>query len=96
MDSQLDKGLPPSRLAMVVLWPSFMMAGVLEALIFAVVDPGDLWVSDQLGLSRQGCYTLVFLLLWLLVSIAAGISVLLARMPEDNEPGRRSAPHWPR
>lgn len=89
---------PVSRgrsLAMVVLWPSFLMAGVLEALIFSLVDPSDLWVSEHLGVSRQGTYTLCFLVLWLVISIAASISVLLARLPDEEE-GRRSAPHWPR
>lgn len=81
---------------MVVLWPAFLMAGVLEAVIFAQVDPSDLWVSEHLGLSRQGIYTLSFLVLWLVISIAASISVLLARLPADEEKGRRSAPHWPR
>lgn len=84
-------------LAMVVLWPAFLMAGVLEALIFALVDPSDLWVSDHLGLSRQGTYTLCFLVLWVAISIAATISVLLSRLPAgEEERGRRSAPHWPR
>lgn len=83
-------------LAMVVLWPAFLMAGVLEALIFALVDPSDLWVSEHLALSRQGTYTLCFLVLWLVISIAASISVLLSRLPEDEEKGRRNAPHWPR
>jgi len=81
---------------MVVLWPAFVMSGVLEALIFALVDPSDLWVSEHLALSRQGTYTLCFLLLWLVISIAAAISVLMARLPDDEEQGRRSAPHWPR
>ncbi|MDI4632037.1 hypothetical protein J7U46_03145 [Pelomonas sp. V22] len=83
-------------LAMVVLWPAFLMAGVLEALIFAGVDPSDLWVSERLGLSIQGTYTLCFLVLWLVISIACGISVLLARLPDEEEKGRRNAPHWPR
>jgi hypothetical protein len=83
-------------LAMVVLWPAFLMAGVLEALIFALVDPSDLWVSEHLGLSRQGTYTLFFLALWAVISIAATISVLLSRLPTEEERGRRSAPHWPR
>ncbi|MEH0164677.1 hypothetical protein [Roseateles microcysteis] len=83
-------------LAMVVLWPAFVMAGVLEALVFAQVDPSELWISEHLSLSSQGVYTLTFLVLWLVISIACAISVLMARMPDEEEKGRRSAPHWPR
>jgi hypothetical protein len=31
-----------ARFAMAVAWSSFLSAGVLEALVFAVVDPGEL------------------------------------------------------
>ena len=29
-----------------ILWPAFLMAGVIEMLVFAMVDPGDLhWIA---------------------------------------------------
>lgn len=31
-----------ARFAMAVAWSSFLAAGVLELLVFAVVDPGEL------------------------------------------------------
>jgi len=38
------------RLAMTILWPAFLMAGVLEVLVFAVVDPGELhWFGGAAG-----------------------------------------------
>jgi len=30
------------RLALCILWPAFLSAGVLDALVFAVLDPHDL------------------------------------------------------
>jgi len=30
------------RQALIILWPAFLVAGVLETLTFAVVDPADL------------------------------------------------------
>jgi len=37
------------------------VAGVLEILVFAVVDPNDLtWFGQPVELSRQGVYTLAF------------------------------------
>lgn len=42
-----------------IAWPAFLMAGVLEMLVFAMVDPQDLhWFGQPLALSRQGVYTL--------------------------------------
>jgi hypothetical protein len=77
---------PPSRrvrLLMVALWPAFVMAGAMEALVFALVDPADLrWAGGtSLDLPPAAIYTIAFLLFWSLISIAAGIAALLACTP---------------
>jgi hypothetical protein len=84
------------RVAMAVLWPSFLMAGVLTALVFALVDPGDLtWFgAGPIELPRQAVYTLGFLLFWLIISVSAGLSVLMASLPEL--PADRHPRAWPR
>lgn len=44
-----------------IAWPAFLMAGVLEMLVFALVDPHDLhWFGQPVPLSREGVYTLAF------------------------------------
>jgi len=44
-----------------IAWPAFLVAGVLEMLVFAMVDPQDLhWFGQPVTLSRQGVYTLAF------------------------------------
>lgn len=46
-----------------IAWPAFLMAGVLEMLVFALVDPQDMhWFGQPLALSREGVYTIAFLL----------------------------------
>ena len=66
------------RLALSILWPSFVMAGVLEALVFAVVDPADVRLEHfGVASSPQGIYTLAFLLFWGLLSTSGAISTLL-------------------
>lgn len=84
------------RSAMFILWPSFVVAGMLEALVFALVDPGELaWLGGaELGLSRSAVYTLAFLLFWLLVSLASSLTMLLATLPP--EPERPHPRAWPR
>lgn len=66
--------------ALTVLWPAFLMAGVAEMLVFALVDPSDLrWFGGEaIGLSRQAIYTLAFLILWALISAAAAITAWLS------------------
>ena len=66
--------------ALTVLWPAFLMAGVLETFVFALVDPSDLrWFGGEaIGFSRQAIYTLAFLIFWALISAAAATSAWLA------------------
>ena len=48
--------------ALMVLWPAFVVAGVLEALLFVVLEPTALRVS------ANAAYSLVFLVLWLAIA----------------------------
>lgn len=81
-----------------IVWPAFLVAGVLEMLVFAVVDPQDLhWAGQPLALSRQGIYTLVFFVFWGLTMVASGLTALLAMSPsevnrDDASPDRAGAP----
>jgi hypothetical protein len=60
-------------------WPSFLMAGVLEMLVFSLVDPEDLhWFGHQLEFSRQGIYTGSFFVFWLVASLSSALTTLLS------------------
>ena len=62
-----------------IAWPSFLMAGVLELLVFAVVDPQDLnWFGHGFEMSRQATYTLGFFVFWFVTSIAGALTLLLS------------------
>jgi hypothetical protein len=62
-----------------IAWPSFLMAGVLEILVFAMVDPQDLqWFGQAVQLSRQGIYTVAFFAFWLVTMLSSALTVLLA------------------
>jgi hypothetical protein len=68
---------------MCVAWPAFLAAAVLEMVVFAVVDPGEMhWLGQALPLSRQGVYTLAFFVFWGVVAGAGTLTVLLASQPE--------------
>ena len=80
-----------------IMWPAFLVAGLLEILVFAMVDPQDLhWFGQPVELSRQGVYTLAFFAFWGIAMIASGLTTLLSMSPfEVNrcplEPGHRPA-----
>jgi hypothetical protein len=68
-----------SRVALQILWPAFLMAGVLEVLVFALVDPSDMrWFGGApIEASRQAIYTLAFLAFWAVIAAAGAITALL-------------------
>ncbi len=80
-----------------IAWPAFLMAGVLEMVVFALVDPADLhWFGQPLALSRQGVYTLAFFVFWAIVMASSALTTLLALspfelnrcpVPPDDRPG---------
>ncbi len=63
---------------MSVLWPSFLTAGVLEMLVFGLVDPLE---AGSLGkypeMSRQTVYALGFGVFWLITTVSSALSVWL-------------------
>lgn len=65
-----------------IAWPAFLVAGVLEVLVFAVVDPHDLtWFGQPVELSRQGVYTIAFFAFWACAIVSSGLTTLLAQSP---------------
>lgn len=82
--------------ALTILWPAFLMAGVLEMLVFAVVDPGDLhWFGGAaLDWSNQAVYTVTFLIFWGIISTAGALTALLEASPEEINADRGRT--WPR
>lgn len=87
-----------ARFAMAVAWSSFLCAGVMELLVFAVVDPGDMrWFgAAPIELSAQAVYTLSFLIFWGVIALAASLALLLVNLPSEEIKPARRAPGWPR
>jgi hypothetical protein len=65
-----------------IAWPAFLVAGVLEMLVFAMVDPADLhWFGQPLDMSRQAIYTLAFFAFWLMTMASSALTTLLSMSP---------------
>lgn len=82
-DAQADvptAARPPfAARALMILWPAFLMAGVLETLVFAVVDPLSLHGlgGEPLEWTRTAVYSVTFLIFWAVIATAAALSHLL-------------------
>ncbi len=68
---------------MAILWPSFLMAGVLEMLVFALVDPASLrWLGGgRITLSAGAVYTLGFFMFWGVITASGLLTRLLQGEP---------------
>ena len=65
-----------------IAWPAFLVAAVLEMVVFALVDPSELhWLGHPLNLSREAVYTLTFFLFWIATMISGALTSLLAMSP---------------
>ncbi len=65
-----------------IAWPAFWVAGLLELVVFGLVDPQDLqWFGHPLALSRQGVYTVAFFVFWALTMVSSGLTTLLSMSP---------------
>lgn len=57
-----------------ILWPSFIVAGMAEAVFFTIVDPGELMLfGNPVELGKTAVYSLGFFAFW---AATAGSSAL--------------------
>lgn len=70
-----------TRLIGSIAWPAFLVAGAMEMLVFALLDPQALHGlgGGALPLSATAVYSLAFLLFWAAAASAAAVSVWLDR-----------------
>lgn len=69
---------------MVIAWPAFLAAAVLEMVVFALVDPSNLhWFGSPLALTREAVYTLAFFVFWGLTMASSALTTLLSLPPSE-------------
>lgn len=70
------------RLALVILWPSFLSAIVAEGLFFSYFDPHELAMADaSIELPAIAVYTIGFFCFWIFCAIASGLTYYLQSTP---------------
>ncbi len=75
------------RLAMAVLWPSFMAAILAEGFFFSMFDPADLMmVGGHIDMPPIGAYTIGFFFFWSFGALASMLSLYLVRSDAPAQP----------
>ncbi len=75
------------RNALAILWPSFLVAAVLEMLVFSAVRPGDVqgFGGALAGLPPIGVYTLAFFSFWLIAAVGIALALNLSKGPRTSD-----------
>jgi hypothetical protein len=67
-----------------IAWPAFLVAAVLEMVVFALVDPSSLhWLGQPVPLSSEAVYTLAFFVFWVMTMASSALTTLLAMTPSE-------------
>ncbi len=68
-----------ARQWMVIAWPAFLLAAVLEMLVFAMVDPSNLHGlgGQRIDAPRQAVYTVAFFVFWAVTAASSALTVVL-------------------
>jgi hypothetical protein len=72
------------KLAMVVLWPSFLAAVLAEGLFFSIFDPDQLPAAEMM--SAMAVYTTGFFGFWSLGALASMLTCYLVTVPGEHNP----------
>lgn len=79
-----------------VLWPSFLVAGVAVTLFFTLVNPRELYLFGEIvEFSPIATYSIGFLAFWVLCAASSLLTLYLVEKPahvEHPEPKRKSRP----
>lgn len=81
----------PVRRMVAVVWPAFLMAGVLEMLVFSLVDPGELhWLGGSaVEADHKAVYTIAFFVFWVVIALGSALTQLILVEPNVlNKPYR--------
>ena len=65
-----------------IAWPAFLVAAVLEMMVFAVLDPEMLTLfGERAGWSRYAVYTVTFFIFWFMMMASSALTTLLSMSP---------------
>jgi hypothetical protein len=70
----------------VVLWPSVLVAGVMEMVFFTVFDPVEMHLfGNPVALGRQAVYSIGFFCFWAITAASSALTMFLTSRPGTQE-----------
>lgn len=67
-----------------ILWPSFIVGGIAEAIFFTVFDPYDMmFFGEPVTWSREAVYSIGFFAFWLVCAASSAVTCFLQRTSEQ-------------
>ena len=81
LDLEKSQGI---KLWVLITWPAFVAACLLEALVFSAFDPSEVyWPGQTEQPSRQAVYTVAFFGFWLIAALCSALVLWLSKSPRD-------------
>ncbi|HQV12032.1 MAG TPA: hypothetical protein PKW52_11860 [Nitrospira sp.] len=73
-----------------ILWPSFLIAGVAEAVFFTVINPQELYLFGKtVNFSATATYSIGFFAFWLVCAASSLVTIFFQRTADEvNHPER--------
>jgi hypothetical protein len=68
---------------MLILWPSFLMAGVASAIVFALIDPLDVAIFGYFRPERDVLYAAGFFFFWLIAGLSSILTLYMLPTEKD-------------
>ncbi len=66
------------RLFIWILWPSFLVSGLAEGLLFSMVHPDDLlFFGYHPDISDEGIYTIGFFMIWMFCALSSALTAYI-------------------
>lgn len=67
-----------------ILWPSFVVAGIAEAVFFTLIDPQELYLfGEPVNFSRMATYTIGFFAFWALCAASSSFTCFIQRTSNE-------------
>jgi hypothetical protein len=77
------------RILIWILWPSFLVSGLAEGLLFSVVHPSELlFFGHHPDISDEGIYTVGFFVIWMFCAFSSALTAYILpgiQAPRDGE-----------
>jgi hypothetical protein len=74
------------RLVIWILWPSFLVAGIAEGLLFTAIHPEEILLFGKpLGISDEGIYTLGFFIIWAFCALSSALTIFVLPKPGGSD-----------